>query len=230
MWDEVRRPAGFGDCRDESPLREACAGRTRSGSCVVPFPGDRRRKDRDRSLVLVGVVLIVAVQFCRCSIAGLGTAEEGLPSLATDLDAGSPEAHVAGTAAPREDSDDEPLAKRASGGDDDEPKLVDRDAPAARDAIAAPAPPAPRIEAPSNAACPDPAAARVRVFFSPARPVVGLPLRVTAIAEEELPVDGFRIVGSNAGISPASSVLIARLIPALSFTGCSGNSHRSPPP
>jgi hypothetical protein len=151
-------------------------------------PPSRACRTEGRAIPVAVVAVLGAVQLLRCSISSFTTPEEGLPTGIAGVDGGSIDAG--------------PLAQR-------EPAAPDKEALAPPTALPVEVATVP-VAAPSAAeakratsgsdpvvvSCPDDATARVRLLFSPAAPVAGKPLRVTAVAEDELDVAGIELAGT----------------------------------
>jgi hypothetical protein len=151
--------------------------------------GSNRRSNGLRGRVLLGLAAVVAMaaaQLSGCSVSGMdGTkaAAEKVPALdvgipaVTEIVAGPREAVPPATPAATPPTAEHPATKVAA---------------ETNDGQQAQTPTAPA--GPLEVVCPDAATAKARFFFSPARPRPGKPLRITAVAEEELPAAGIELV------------------------------------
>ncbi|MBN1772305.1 MAG: hypothetical protein JXB32_13635 [Deltaproteobacteria bacterium] len=156
--------------------------------------------------LVITLALLAATQMSHCSIAGMTAADESAPAPLTAADAGAGDAAYArsgGTSAAPSPLACEPV---------DPPLVPDPIVPGpiagfeaakvvaeagSERPTAATKPLAAAAVEPTEVFCPDPAAAPVKLFLSPARPVAGRPLRITAVSETEQALEGFELLGTD---------------------------------
>ena len=148
--------------------------------------------------LVIALSLLAATQMSHCSIAALSAADEnGGPGPST-RGGGSIDGRSVATG--RTDPDAEGAVPSNAASHLVEPAEVGAPAEAASEARSAPAgtkSAAAGFAGPAEVVCPDPAAAPVRLFVSPARPVAGKPLRLTAVSETEQPFVEFEMLGPD---------------------------------
>ena len=216
MWDTDRSKVESEDRRNGNEPRWAHRPRALDGgTAATSGAGDlddgaaeaEAPVDQWPVALVVSLALLAASQMSHCSIAGMTAADENAPALVAQGDAGPgdaayalsggtsvPPAAVAGEAG--DPADERAAAPRAVA---DEPVAAKVEA-AERFAKEAPVEAATTAEPeaePTEVFCPDPATSAVKLFLSPAKPVAGRPLRLTAVAETEQPLEAFELVGPD---------------------------------
>mgnify|MGYP007030113273 CR=1 FL=1 len=149
--------------------------------------------------LVIALSLLAATQMSHCSMAGLSAADESGRPMSAARAGGAPDAgSAAGTTVPEAaEAVAASVAEAAGAVVPVAPAVAAKSAPAdGKSAVAVPA----GTDAPAGPVeviCPDPEEAPVKLFVSPARPVAGKPLRLTAVSETEQPSVEFEMLGPD---------------------------------